>query len=58
LNTPRHGLEDLPERRKAAQPGGMEGQGYWIAPDSDEPVDELFDVLRETSKKSAGNSAS
>ncbi|HZR37357.1 MAG TPA: type II toxin-antitoxin system prevent-host-death family antitoxin [Nevskia sp.] len=33
--------------RKIAEPGGMEGKGYWIAPDFDEPVDELFDVLRE-----------
>ena len=34
-------------RRKVGKPGGMEGKGYWIAKDFDEPVDELFDALRE-----------
>jgi len=36
-----------PPARKIAAPGGMEGKGYWIAADFDEPVDEVFDVLRE-----------
>lgn len=29
-----------------AAPGGLEGQGYWIAEDFDAPVDTLFDALR------------
>ena len=36
-----------PPRRKIAPPGSMEGQGFWMADDFDEPLDELFDVLKE-----------
>ena len=35
-----------PPRRKIAPPGGMEGQ-IWIADDFDDPLDDLFDVLKE-----------
>jgi prevent-host-death family protein len=35
-----------PPRRKIAPPGSMEGQ-IWMSPDFDEPLDELFDVLKE-----------
>jgi prevent-host-death family protein len=37
----------VPPARKVAEPGGMEGQGYWIAEDFDEPVDGLFEALKE-----------
>ncbi len=36
-----------PRPRKIAAPGGMEGQGWWIAEDFDAPADDLFEVLRE-----------
>ncbi len=36
-----------PPARKITAPGGMEGQGWWIAEDFDEATDDLFDVLRE-----------
>ncbi len=35
-----------PLRRKIAPPGSMEGQGWWMAEDFNEPVDELFEVLK------------
>jgi prevent-host-death family protein len=38
-----------PPRRKIAPPGSMEGQ-IWMSPDFDEPLDELFDVLKEEPK--------
>ncbi|MDP3295514.1 MAG: type II toxin-antitoxin system prevent-host-death family antitoxin [Nevskia sp.] len=34
-------------KRKIAPPGGMAGQGFWIADDFDAPVDELFDCLKD-----------
>jgi len=36
----------LPPRRKIAPPGAMEGE-IWIADDFDEPIDELFDCLKD-----------
>jgi prevent-host-death family protein len=33
-------------RRKIAPPGGMEGE-IWMADDFDEPLDELFDCLKD-----------
>jgi prevent-host-death family protein len=36
-----------PPARKIAEPGGMEGQGYWIADDFNAPADELFEALKE-----------
>ena len=30
-----------------APPGSMEGQGFWMSEDFDDPLDELFDVLKE-----------
>lgn len=36
----------VPPRRKVAPPGSMEGEG-WIAEDFDEPIDELFDCLKD-----------
>ena len=36
-----------PPRRKIAPPGGMEGQGFWIADDFDAPLDDLFDCLKD-----------
>lgn len=34
-----------PPRHKIAPPGSMEGQGFWMADDFDDPIDDLFDVL-------------
>jgi prevent-host-death family protein len=36
-----------PPKLRIAPPGSMEGQGFWIAEDFDEPIDELFDCLKE-----------
>ena len=36
-----------PPRRKIAPPGGMEGQGFWMAEDFDAPLDDLFDCLKD-----------
>jgi prevent-host-death family protein len=36
-----------PPRRKIAPPGSMEGQDWWMADDFDEPIDELFDCLKD-----------
>lgn len=36
----------VPPKRKIAPPGAMEGEG-WIADDFDEPIDELFDCLKD-----------
>ena len=33
-------------KRKIAPPGAMEGEG-WISDDFDEPIDELFDCLKD-----------
>ncbi|MBK8537117.1 MAG: type II toxin-antitoxin system Phd/YefM family antitoxin [Candidatus Competibacteraceae bacterium] len=35
-----------PPRRKIAPPGSMEGQ-IWMSDDFDEPLDDLFDCLKE-----------
>lgn len=35
-----------PPKRKIAAPGAMEGE-IWISDDFDEPIDELFDCLKE-----------
>jgi prevent-host-death family protein len=32
-----------PEKHKVAPPGGMEDQGFWLADDFNESVDELFE---------------
>lgn len=36
-----------PPKRKIAPPGSLEGRGYWIADDFNDPIDELFDCLKE-----------
>jgi prevent-host-death family protein len=41
----------LPEKQKIAPPGGMEGEGFWIADDFNEPVDDLFDCLKESASE-------
>ena len=35
-----------PPKRKISPPGAMEGEG-WISDDFDEPIDELFDCLKD-----------
>lgn len=37
-----------PPRRKIAPPGSMEGE-IWVADDFDDPIDDLFDCLKEDS---------
>ena len=39
-----------PPHRKIAPPGGMEGQGFWMSDDFDDPIDELFDVFKENTE--------
>lgn len=39
----------VPPKRKIAPPGAMEGE-IWIADDFDEPLDELFDCLKDDAK--------
>ena len=34
-------------QRKIAPPGSMEGQDWWMADDFDDPVDDLFDCLKD-----------
>lgn len=34
-------------KRRIAPPGSMAGQGFWIADDFDEPIDDLFDCLKD-----------
>lgn len=40
-----------PPKRKIAPPGGMMGEGFWIADDFDDPIDELFDCLKDESRQ-------
>jgi prevent-host-death family protein len=35
----------VPVKRKIAPPGSMEGQGFWIADDFDEPLEDVEDVF-------------
>ena len=35
-----------PPRRTIAPPGSMAGQGWWMADDFNEPVDDLFNCLK------------
>lgn len=41
-----------PPRRKIAPPGGMEGE-IWMADDFDEPVNDLFDCLKDDESETA-----
>jgi prevent-host-death family protein len=41
-----------PPRRKIAPPGSMEGQ-IWMSDDFDEPLDNLFDCLKEDALSTA-----
>lgn len=36
-----------PPRNKITPPGSMEGQDWWMSDDFDEPLDDLFDCLKE-----------
>jgi prevent-host-death family protein len=36
-----------PPRNKIAPPGSMQGQGWWMSDDFDEPIDDLFDCLKD-----------
>ena len=38
-----------PPRRKIAPPGGMKDRGWWISDDFNDPIDDLFDCLRDDS---------
>jgi prevent-host-death family protein len=34
-------------RRKIAPPGSMKGQDWWMSDEFDEPIDDLFDCLKD-----------
>lgn len=34
-------------KRKIAPPGSMEGQGFWMSDDFNDPIDDLFDCLKD-----------
>lgn len=36
-----------PPKRKIAPPGSLKDKGYWMSDDFNDPVDELFDCLKE-----------
>lgn len=37
----------VPPKRKLLPPGSLKGQGWWISDDFDDPIDDMFDVLKE-----------
>ena len=36
-----------PPRNKIAPPGSLAGMGFWMADDFNDPIDDLFDVLKD-----------
>ena len=36
-----------PPRKRIAPPGSLAGAGFWMADDFNEPIDDLFDVLKD-----------
>ena len=36
-----------PPRKRIAPPGSLAGMGFWMADDFNEPIDDLFDVLKD-----------
>ena len=36
-----------PPRKRIAPPGSLAGMGFWMTDDFNEPIDELFDVLKD-----------
>ena len=36
-----------PPRKRVAPPGSLAGMGFWMADDFNEPINELFDVLKD-----------
>lgn len=36
----------VPPKNKILPPGSMSDRGWWISEDFDEPIDDLFDVLK------------
>ena len=36
-----------PPRKRIAAPGSLAGMGFWMADDFNEPIDDLFDVLKD-----------
>lgn len=43
------------EKRKILPRGSMADRGWWIADDFDDPVDDLFDCLRDEELEDAGS---
>ena len=37
----------VPPKRKILPPGSMKNEGWWMADDFNDPIDDLFDVLKE-----------
>ena len=36
-----------PPRKRIAPPGSLAGMGFWMADDFNEPINDLFDVLKD-----------
>ena len=36
-----------PPRKRIAPPGRLAGMGFWMTDDFNEPIDDLFDVLKD-----------
>ena len=36
-----------PPCKRIAPPGGLAGMGFWMTDDFNEPIDDLFDVLKD-----------
>ena len=36
-----------PPRNKIAPPGSLAGMGFWMADDFNDPIDDLFDALKD-----------
>lgn len=45
----------LPTKSKILPPGSMADRGWWIADDFDDPIDDLFDCLRDEELEDAGS---
>lgn len=43
---PRYQTAKATPRNKISPPGSLAGMGFWMAADFNDPIDELFDVLK------------
>ena len=42
-----------PPRNKISPPGGLSGMGFWMADDFNDPIDDLFDALKDDGDEAA-----